>query len=295
MKHLSLMEKFRFNPESDQQGIKVHRNIIDAKADISLVTPTYNSAKTLERTLDSVQRLKDIGISIEYIVVDGDSDDGTVEIIKYFFEQGLIDCYVVAQDRGIYHGMNRGVALASSGIVGIINSDDYLVSDSFLEILEIFQNNCDIDVVHGNMQFYVEGHGVKPLVMRPTSDFMSFKIPVNHPTTFCRKKLYTNHGYFDESLTLCADHDLMRHFHYSGARFYYLDRVITVMQSGGASSNLTKSRKEIRKILHRHNCSMKNKLFFELHSFYAQLRHYCSTSEIFPIPVLRNLWRKWTW
>ena len=120
---------------------------------ISLITATYNSAETLRDTMQSVlnQTFKDV----DYIIVDGGSKDGTMDIVKEFepkFEGRLR--WVSEPDKGIYDAMNKGVKMAQGDIVGILNSDDFFASDDVLEkVNAAFTENLAIDGVYADVRY----------------------------------------------------------------------------------------------------------------------------------------------
>ena len=118
---------------------------------ISLITPTYNSSKTIARTLDSVvaQNYPDL----EYIIIDGASQDDTLNIIASY--QSRINIKVVSEsDKGLYDAMNKGVRLASGEIIGILNSDDFFLDSNVLNLVsESFLDN-KVDIVYGDIKYF---------------------------------------------------------------------------------------------------------------------------------------------
>ena len=117
----------------------------------SLITPTYNSAATISRTIVSViaQEFSDL----EYIIIDGGSKDNTLDIIKSY--QSKINIKLVSEpDNGIYNAMNKGIKLASGEVVGILNSDDLFFDNSILNLVsESFFDN-KIDIVYGDIEYF---------------------------------------------------------------------------------------------------------------------------------------------
>ena len=122
---------------------------------ISIITATYNSAKTLRDTIESV--LNQTYDNIEYIIVDGGSKDDTLEIIKEYEPKfnGRLK-WISEKDNGIYDAMNKGIGLASGEVVGILNSDDLYVNRNVIhDIINEFQNDADLEAVHANL-YYVK-------------------------------------------------------------------------------------------------------------------------------------------
>ncbi|MFT4601111.1 MAG: glycosyltransferase involved in cell wall biosynthesis, partial [Arenicella sp.] len=98
---------------------------------ISIVTVAYNAASTIKDTIDSVLSQK--GIELEYVIVDGGSKDGTVEVVKSYGDK--IHQFTSEPDKGIYDGMNKGVAMATGDVIGILNSDDFYMNEDVLSIM----------------------------------------------------------------------------------------------------------------------------------------------------------------
>ena len=121
---------------------------------VSIITPSLNSEKTIEQTINSVlnQRYTDF----EYIIIDGNSSDHTVDIIKEYISLfGGRMRYISEKDDGIYDAMNKGIKLARGNVIGIINSDDWYEKDALEKVVNFFSNN-DTDVIDGKMNILTE-------------------------------------------------------------------------------------------------------------------------------------------
>ena len=124
---------------------------------ISVITATYNSGKTVRDTIESVlrQTYKDI----EYIIVDGKSKDDTLEIVRSYESQfGERIRYVSEPDKGIYDAMNKGIAMATGDVVGILNSDDFYTSNNVLEQVAKILSDTNIDAVYGDVHYVNDDH-----------------------------------------------------------------------------------------------------------------------------------------
>ncbi len=209
----------------------------EAAIKVSIITVCLNSDQTIEDTVKSVfnQSYKDI----EYIVVDGASTDGTLDLLMKYRNQ--IHNYISESDKGIYEAMNKGLKLASGDIIGILNSDDfYYDSDVVKMVAEIFSNN-DIDCCYGDLE-YVDYHNTDEVVRKWTSRPYTpglfrkgFHPP--HPTFFAKKELFEKYGYFNLDLDISADYELMLRFmERHGAKSFYIPHVFVKMRSGGASN-----------------------------------------------------------
>jgi len=210
---------------------------------VSIITITYNSAETIEDTIQSVlsQDYKDV----EYIIVDGASKDSTLEIIDRY--KYSISKFVSERDKGIYDAMNKGVAMATGDVIGILNSDDFyadthVISDIVKTIQQSNSDGCYADLV------YVDRIETNKVIRSWKSgeyrhgDFLRGWMPP-HPTFFVKRSVYEAHGNYSLQLRSAADYELMLRFiHKHGIRLSYLPRVITKMRAGGQSNVTIKNR-----------------------------------------------------
>jgi glycosyltransferase involved in cell wall biosynthesis len=210
---------------------------------VSIITITYNSAETIEDTIRSV--LSQDYSDIEYIVVDGASKDSTLEIIER--NRSSISKFVSERDKGIYDAMNKGVAMATGDVIGILNSDDFyadehVISDIVKTIQQSNSDGCYADLV------YVDRIATSKVIRSWISgeyrhgDFLRGWMPP-HPTFFVKRSVYDAHGHYSLQLRSAADYELMLRFiHKHGISVSYLPRVITKMRAGGQSNVTLKNR-----------------------------------------------------
>lgn len=200
---------------------------------LSVVTPVYNAADTLEATIRSV--VSQSGANVEYLIVDGGSTDGTLDLIGRHDES--VDYWMSGPDEGIYDAMNRGIARCRGVLVGILNADDVYHPDALSQVLRAHEHVPEADVIHGDLRIEMEGlapqhySGPDPL----TTEAFRHGMPLNHPATFVRREAYEQYGLFDTRYRLAADAELMLRFLTSGARFHHIPAVLTHMEAGGAS------------------------------------------------------------
>tara|TARA_E500000331_G_scaffold123539_1_gene121050 strand:+ start:16501 stop:17259 length:759 start_codon:yes stop_codon:yes gene_type:complete len=181
---------------------------------ISIITVSYNSAKTIHNTIESV--LNQTYFNIEYIIIDGSSSDNTIEIIKKY--ESLFDGrlkWLSEEDKGLYDAMNKGIKLATGDIVGIINSDDLFCDpDALKKVVKVFEKNKNLDSVYADL-FYVEKNNIDKISRRwVTGNQKSFKYGWHpaHPTFYIKKSVYNRFGLFDLSFRLAADFEIMLRF-----------------------------------------------------------------------------------
>lgn len=208
---------------------------------ISIITITYNSAKTLQRALASIlsQTYKDI----EHIIVDGASDDGTVEIIKAYAAAHNNVRWVSEKDDGIYNALNKGIRMAAGDVIGFLHSDDVLNSaDSIGQIAAAFESS-QADVVYGDLQYCRGGKVVrrwKSNAFNPRALKFGWMPP--HPTVYVRKEVYEQVGLYDEWFRISADYDMLLRIFTAGYKTHYIPEVMVSMETGGASNKNTKAR-----------------------------------------------------
>ena len=210
---------------------------------VSIITITYNSAETVEDTIQSV--LAQDYPDIEYIIVDGASKDDTLSIVNRYKDK--IATIQSEPDKGIYDAMNKGVRLATGELIGILNSDDFyadaqVISDIVKTVQSAGADGCYADLV------YVDRNETSRVVRTWKSgeyrhgQFMRGWMPP-HPTFFVKRAIYAKHGLYSLQLRSAADYELMlRLIHKHGISLAYLPRVITKMRAGGQSNVTLKNR-----------------------------------------------------
>lgn len=210
---------------------------------ISIITVVYNGEKYLEQTIKSV--LDQSYKNIEYIIIDGGSIDGTIDIIKKNEEK--IHYWISEKDNGIYDAMNKGILKATGEIVGIINSDDFYSDNETIEnIIKVYTSNNMPDILYGNMKF-INPDTNQSKIIYPSINNLRNDMTLNHPACFVKRESY-DEKLFDTNFKICADYDLIMFFYLKGKKLVYIDKVITIMRIGGASDNFTLSTSEVFKV-----------------------------------------------
>ncbi|WP_322932536.1 glycosyltransferase family 2 protein [Bacteroides sp. CG01] len=207
---------------------------------ISLVTVTFNSYRTLRDTIQSV--LSQIYLDIEYIIVDGCSQDKTIDIIKEYepLFHGRLK-WISEKDNGLYDAMNKGIRMATGDIIGIINSDDfYHRRDIIMKVAEAFKNS-DIRAVYGDVRF-VNPQNLDKTVRyysskRFTPEMFRFGFMPAHPTFFTYRKYFEEFGYYKTDYKIAADYELLIRFLYvHQLKSQYLPFDFMKMRTGGTST-----------------------------------------------------------
>lgn len=209
---------------------------------VSIITATYNSLKSLPTALDSLesQTYRDI----EWIVVDGNSTDGTIDFIKS--NSNSISQWISEPDQGIYDALNKGIDMATGDVIGLLHSDDFFNSkDTIAQIAELFKYS-KADGIYGNLR-YVSKTNTKKNIRFWKSDYFRPQLLKKgwmpaHPSLFLKKEVYQKHGKFDLEFKIAADYDfVLRIFQDGSLKFVYHNKVITNMRIGGASNRTLKN------------------------------------------------------
>lgn len=218
---------------------------------VSIITATYNSSKTLKDTIESI--LHQDYNNIEYILVDGASSDATLDIIKSYEPKfgGRLK-YVSEPDKGLYDAMNKGIAMATGDVVGILNSDDFLNDTGIISMVVKHMKDTDIDAIYGDVH-YVNDNNLAKCVRYYSSKLFSPKLmrlgfmPA-HPSFYCRTKVYREKGMFDLNFKQAADFELLLRLIYcERIKTQYIPYDFVTMRTGGLSSSGIKSHKAIIK------------------------------------------------
>ena len=212
---------------------------------ISIITVTFNSSKTLRDTIRSV--LSQSFLDIEYIIVDGLSNDKTVDIIKEYepLFQGRLK-WISETDNGLYDAMNKGIRMATGDIVGIINSDDFYHREDIIEkVVEVFKTST-VQAVYGDVRFVRSNNLDKTVRYYSSKYFFSslfrYGFMPAHPTFFTYRHYFKEFCFYKTDYKIAADYELLIRFlyiHHLKSRYLALD--FMKMRMGGASTASVKS------------------------------------------------------
>lgn len=215
---------------------------------ISIITVTYNSARTLSRAMRSVcnQTYKDI----EYILVDGESSDSTTHIIKDFAANYPFIRYVSERDSGIYDAINKGIKMATGDIIGILNSDDEFYDSTILAQVTSLMEKEKADILYGDLLYcrYDALEHNPPRTIRhwkgkpfENKDLKRGWMPA-HPTLYCRREVFEQVGLYRTDFRISADYEfVLRAFSEPGFKKIYLNQIIVRMEIGGISNRNLRS------------------------------------------------------
>jgi len=217
----------------------VKNNSMNHKIKFSIVTVCFNSEEFIRTAIESV--LSQDYVDIESIVIDGDSTDNTVSILKEYTDKIV---HIVSEpDMGIYDAMNKGIALASGNVIGILNSDDFYPHSHVLsDVARCFEARPEIDIVLGNVD-YVHMTDLNVVIRYYSSSrFIPWKLRFGlmpaHPGAFIKKTAYRNVGQYKLGYKIAADFDMfVRMFMHDKATYITLNEVVVRMRVGGVSTS----------------------------------------------------------
>ena len=231
---------------------------------ISLITACYNSAATIRTARESVIAQK--GVDVEYIIVDGGSKDGTVDIIKEYSTRSTCSTWLTIKwisepDKGMYDAINKGIKLSTGDVVGILNADDILESPDTLAYVADAFNHVEqadhVDAVYADIRFvkddlnttvrYYSAKHWKPWMLQWG------KMPP-HPSVYIRRELFDQYGLYKLGYDIAADYELLiRYLRTANLNTRYLNECVVRMRMGGKSTRGWKSLKTLNKEIVRGN------------------------------------------
>ena len=225
---------------------------------VSIITVTFNAVTTLEETIKSVavQRYKDI----EYIIVDGGSQDGTVNVVKKYYREGIISKFVSEPDDGLYDAMNKGLRMASGDIVTFLNADDFYFNENIIsDVTKEFADH-ELEACYGDVLYVARNDTSRVIRHWKTGNISLRRLmcgwQIPHPSLFVVRDLAMETGGFDITYKIAADFEYMLKIVMKTSKIAYLNKPLVIMRWGGTStsslSNMIQGNREIHFILKKY-------------------------------------------
>jgi len=204
---------------------------------ISIITVTYNCVSTIKQTIESVlgQTYQDI----EYLIVDGGSTDGTVDIIRSF-DQSFLN-YISEPDQGIYDALNKGIKMATGDVVGFMHADDVFAGKDIIQLIaEVFQT-YNPDSCYGDLIYVNKKNTEKVVRVWKPGKYNAEKMKIGwmppHPTFYLKREIYEKFGGFNLDYKISSDYDLLLRFlNQEQISTFYLPVLMVKMRIGGTSN-----------------------------------------------------------
>lgn len=206
---------------------------------ISIITVAYNSSATIRDTIESV--LRQTHPEIEYIIVDGASKDGTMNIVEEYRDR--IAKIVSEPDKGLYDAMNKGIAMATGDVIGILNSDDFFETDRALSsVAHSFESNPQAQLAFGDIVFVDAGDISTVTRYYGAANFRPWKLRFGwmppHPGTYVRREAYEQVGEYSTKYRISADYEMfIRLLLVKKMPWARIDEVLVRMRAGGVSTS----------------------------------------------------------
>jgi glycosyltransferase involved in cell wall biosynthesis len=209
-------------------------NSLNDQPKVSIITVCFNSAKTIRDTIESV--INQTYDNIEYIIIDGGSTDGTLDIIREY--EPYIAKWVSEPDDGIYDAMNKGIRMSTGDLIGILNSDDWLEIDAIKGVVKMYLMHPDGEVFHGKVRVIDKIKGIQYVVSSSEDVYKqnNYKMKIPHGGVFITEKCYLDQGQYDINYKIGSDHDLLLRLISNNRNFVFVNQVISNMSTGGISS-----------------------------------------------------------
>lgn len=212
---------------------------------LSIITPTFNSEKSIQKHIDSLNIQKKI---FEQIIIDKFSEDKTIELIK---KRAKYPLRIIQEiDNGIYDAMNKGISNATGEYLLFLNSDDWLPEKTIEIVFDKILNNPNYDIYYGNSNYYKNDD--KIFTQKSNIKNIFKQNSVSHQTMYYSKKIFIDNK-FDTSFTVAADYDLSIKLVKKKYNFFYINKILSNNLTGGYSSNLLKSFDDFMKIQKKNN------------------------------------------
>lgn len=219
---------------------------------VSIITAVRNARDTIEHTIESVLRQSYSGI--EYIIVDGVSSDGTLDVIAK--HRASLSALVVERDKGVYEAFNKGLRRATGDVIGFLNADDVFTDDSVVQTIVDQFVRTGADATFGDIVYRDPAVPTKvtrrynSAIFRPQRVAYGF-MPA-HPTLYLTRAVYEQFGEYDESYRIAGDFELVaRLFGKRAISYSHIPRVLVDMRAGGLSTRGLSSKWIITKEMKR--------------------------------------------
>ena len=201
---------------------------------ISIITVSYNSASTIRKTIESV--LNQSYSKIEFVIVDGNSTDDTLEILEEYVEKfsakGMCYKFISEADNGIYDALNKAIRIATGGWINIQGSDDWLEKDACKHMVQALNDFQDAEIIYG-MTRYIQNNKIVT-VSQACHDFLDIST-INHQAIFFKRNLHEKFGYYSMDYRVCSDYEFLLRVR-NNVRFQRVELIFSNYSLSGLSS-----------------------------------------------------------
>lgn len=213
---------------------------------LSIITINRNNSEGLRKTMESV--LNQDCNDFEYIIIDGASTDGSIEVIKEFLNKpkyaNKVSYWCSEPDKGLYNALNKGISKAKGSLIGLMHSGDWYLPSVFTDVIEAHKKN-PTSIVYGALK--AVKNGAFESIWGYNADALP-KQMIPHLSTFVPLKIYKDFGNFDESYKIAADYEMFLRYYTQKVHFDFIDRIICCFNLEGISQNSNNVTIETNKI-----------------------------------------------
>jgi glycosyltransferase involved in cell wall biosynthesis len=210
------------------------RSAADVEAPLfTIATVCRNAEHSIEAAIRSVANQIETGATVEHLIIDGASTDGTLDVLARYPHLRVVS----EPDEGIYDAMNKATVLARGEYIAFLNADDWYEAGALSAVADAFRSAPHADIVHGDIRRWVDGAPMD--VVRPPAGggpWQRVLMPLNHPACFVRRDVFARFGRFDTSYRIFADYEWARRVINRGAQLHYRPQVLTNFRMGGVST-----------------------------------------------------------
>lgn len=200
---------------------------------ISVITICKNEAARIEQTIKSV--INQSYDAIEYIIIDGGSTDGSVDIIKSYLDK--ISYFISEPDNGIYDALNKGIMEAHGEIIGTINAGDYYEPDALKIVWDTYEKDPDSGILYGDLNFiYNDGSAEYFKAGDDLSRLPYGSINLGHCACFVQADTYVKQGLYDTTYKIAGDYDFLLRCYVNGIKFHHINSTLSNYRIDGISS-----------------------------------------------------------
>lgn len=236
---------------------------------LSVVIPVLNNTEQFTALVKQLTSYK--CTKMEIIVIDGGSDDGTVNVIKQY--EAFISYWETGLDKGIADAFNRGIAKARGELIAILNSDDYWGDNTLKYVFSAMEAEPNADIYYGDLNF-VDVEKNESYIKKPDLSLMKYRMNIFHPAMFITRQAYQKIGLYRLDYHYAMDSEWSHRAIESGLDFYYIPHVLTSMRLGGVSDlHFKKSISEYKRsvITHKLASSLEAGVYFYFFLFMRYL------------------------
>tara|TARA_B100000989_G_scaffold45826_1_gene29411 strand:- start:14306 stop:15022 length:717 start_codon:yes stop_codon:yes gene_type:complete len=201
-----------------------------------------NNSKNIKKSILSFQ--SQTYNNKEQIIIDGGSNDGTLEVIKNLKQKNIN--LISSSDNSIYEALNKGIKFSKGKIIGILHSDDFYENKKILEIVYEAFNLSGADLVYGDLVYISKNYPYKKIRYWKAGKYLNGNLKSGwmppHPAVFIKKSVINKIGHYNQKFNISSDYDfLVRAFKYKGLKKFYIPKIFIKMRIGGKSNESIKN------------------------------------------------------